>query len=91
MKNVFTFGLAISLLFSVSLAFGADATMSADNSAINTACASEASTAGCGDEKVGTGLLKCLHTYKKANHSFKFSDACKAAMKQRHADKKAGK
>lgn len=54
-----------------------------DNQAIN--------TAGCGSEVVGKGLLRCLWAYKKANKSFKFSDACKAAMKQRKEDKQAGK
>ena len=79
-------------LFAVPASFAApDAAMKADNDAINTACASDAQTAGCGGEKVGKGLLKCLGAYKKAHKDFKFSDACRDAMKQRRSDKKAGK
>ena len=76
---------------SSSMAMAADATISADKQAIDSACTSDAATAGCGTEQVGTGLMKCLHTYKKAHKDFKISDACKASMKQMHADKKAGK
>jgi cytochrome c2 len=78
----------LACLFTASLAHAKDATMTADNEAINTACSTDSSTAGCGDQKVGTGLLKCLHAYKKSHNDFKFSDACKDAMKQRHHDKK---
>ena len=60
----------------------------ADAQAIDTACATDAATANCGTEKVGTGLLKCLHAYKKANESFKFSAGCKAAMQKMHQDHK---
>ena len=90
MKNIFAAVLGLSFVVS-SLVFAADATMKADREAINTACASDAKTANCGDEKVGTGLMKCLHAYKMANKTYKFSDSCKDAMKQLHADKQAGK
>ena len=67
----------------------------ADAAQINTACADDAKTAGCGGEVVGKGLLKCLHKYKhaqkKTNKSFSYSAACEAAMHQLHDDKKAGK
>ena len=85
-----TIVLAVSLL-SVSSVFAADATMKADAQSIDTACAADSATASCTNEKVGTGLLKCLHAYKKANHSYKFTPSCKAAMEQMHADHKAGK
>jgi len=87
-----TIVLAVSLL-SVSSVFAADATMKADAQSIDTACTADAATASCtGPEaKVGTGLLKCLHAYKKANHAYKFTPSCKAAMEQMHADHKAGK
>ena len=75
-------------VFSVTAAFAADSKIQADNDAINAACSAESATAGCGADKVGSGLLKCLHTYKKAHHEFKVSDGCKAAMKQRRADRK---
>ncbi|GEM_PF-5415600 len=48
---------------------------------ISTACADEIKTTGCADKKIGNGLLKCLHGYKKGNKEFKFSPTCKQAMK----------
>jgi len=63
----------------------------ADAQAVDMACTQDAATAKCGDEKVGTGLMKCLHAYKKANKDFKFSDGCKSAMKTMHEDRKATK
>jgi len=83
--------LLIAALMSAPAAFAADPAMQADNDAINSACATEAQTASCGADKVGTGLLKCLHAYKKAHKDFKFSDDCAAAMKTRHTDRKAKK
>jgi hypothetical protein len=91
MKRIFTACLSLMILFGAESAFAADAAMKADNQAIDSACAADAQTAGCGSEIVGHGLLKCLHAYKRANKSFKLSDSCKSAMKQRHADKAAGK
>jgi hypothetical protein len=76
-------GFVLSMSMSV---FAADAAMTADAQALNTACASEAQTAGCGSDKVG----KCIHEYKEKNPSFKVSDGCRDAMKKMHADKKAG-
>jgi hypothetical protein len=35
---------------------------------------------------VGTGLLKCLHAYKKAHADWKPSPDCHAAMKKAHED-----
>lgn len=49
--------------------------------AVNTACAQEGVTAGCGNEKVGIGLLKCIYAYKKTHKEFKASEGCHAAMK----------
>lgn len=49
--------------------------------AVNTACTSEANTTNCVNEKVGTGLIKCIHAYKKHHKDFKLSDGCKSAMK----------
>lgn len=69
----------------------AEENLKADAEAINKACTQEAATAGCGAEKVGSGLLKCLHGYKKSHHDFKFSDSCKDAMKQFRHDRKAEK
>ena len=80
----------VALLFSFSV-FSADETINADKEAINTACAADAATANCGNKKVGTGLLKCLHAYKKGSRRFKFSEGCNSAMNKGQADKKAGK
>lgn len=63
----------------------------ADAQAVNAACTADAATASCGTEKVGTGLLKCLHAYKKSHSEFKFSDGCKVAMKTMRKDRKVTK
>jgi hypothetical protein len=86
----FTRGLLLAALLTVTLtSVKAGENMGADAQGIDTACASDATTAGCGNEKVGTGLLKCLHAYKRANKSFTFSPSCKTAMEKMHADRKA--
>lgn len=87
-RNAF---IVVALALTATSAITADAAIQGDNQNINTACSADAQTAGCAGEQVGKGLLKCLHAYKKANKSFKFSPGCKVAMQQRHADKKAGK
>ena len=81
----------LSLVVVSSSAFAVDATIQADRQGVDAACKAEATTAGCGTEQVGTGLLKCIHAYKKANMSFQISLACRAAMQQLHADRKSGK
>ena len=63
----------------------------ADRDAVNTACASDTAAAKCGSEKVGSGLLKCLHAYKKANPTFTFSESCQKAKATLKADRKATK
>ena len=78
----------IILASAVVFAFAAHADRAADKIAVDNACTAEASTAGCGNEKVGTGLLKCIHAYKKAHKEFKLSDGCKASMKQLRSDRK---
>lgn len=94
-RNVFV-AVAFASIISMSAAFaGATAQDKTDAQSINTACAQDAQTAGCSGEVVGKGLLRCLHKYKHdqraTNKSFDFSPSCSAAMKQLHADKKAGK
>lgn len=92
MKNLKVILLALIIGTITSTAFAADAAIQADDNAINSACATEAKTAGCGNEVVGKGLLKCIHAYKKANKkTFQISPGCKSAMEQRKEDKKAGK
>ena len=78
--------LALVLSPMISSAAGHEA-KGADAQAIDAACAADAKTANCGDEKVGTGLLKCLHAYKKEHKKdFKVSDGCKSAMEKMHED-----
>ena len=92
MKAIFKALLCSTFVLAAASAYAApDATIQADNQAINSACTADAQAANCGSEAVGTGLLKCIHAYKKANPTYKISPSCKAAMKQRHADKAAGK
>ena len=85
--------LMLALIVSSHSAFAApDAAISADRTAVDNACTTEAQTAGCGADQVGTGLMKCIHAYKKANKkTFQISPGCKTAMENIHADKKAGK
>ncbi len=83
--------LVSAMAFSISAVSYADATMKADKQSVDTACSADAATASCGTEQVGTGLLKCLHAYKKANPKYQFTASCKAAMQQMRADRKAGK
>jgi len=83
--------LMLPLIVGSSFAFAVDSTIQSDRQSVDAACKAEASTAGCGAEQVGTGLLKCIHAYKKANKSFQISPGCKSAMQQLHADHKAGK
>lgn len=59
-----------------------------DKMAVEAACVEEAKTSGCEGKQIGKGLLKCVHTYKKEHKDFKFSDACKSAMKELKGDHK---
>ena len=86
------FALALTLgAFLLPNAFAeGKASQKPDALAIDSACTADAATAGCSAEQVGTGLMKCIHAYKKAHKKdFKVSDGCHAAMKKMHADKKA--
>ncbi len=83
---------SVALMMSATVAVAApDAAMQADNQGVESACSAEITTAGCTGKTVGHGLMKCMKAYKKSNPGVKYSDACKAAVKQRHADKKAHK
>jgi hypothetical protein len=83
--------LLISIAFLGLASFAqAKENMSADAQAVDAACTQDAATAGCGNEKVGTGLMKCIHAYKQAHKDFKVSEGCKTAMHKMHDDKKAG-
>lgn len=79
-----------SLLFVASTACFAN-DMKADAQGIDAACSQDAATTGCGKDKVGTGLLKCMHAYKKSHKEFKFSQGCKTALKKMREDRKGSK
>jgi hypothetical protein len=51
---------------------------------VNNACTQDAQTAGCGNIKVGSGLLKCLNIYKKGHKDFKMTDGCKDSIEKFH-------
>jgi hypothetical protein len=67
-------------------ALAANAQMQTDKQSVDQACTAEAAAANCGQDQVGTGLLKCIRAYKKANPGFKLSPNCAAAIKQLHTD-----
>ncbi len=57
--------------------------------AINAACATDSQTAGCDGKEVGTGLIRCLHAYRKQHkQDFKISESCKAALKASREERK---
>ena len=74
----------LALSFS-SAAFAKENT-SADAESADTACATDAATAGCTGKKIGTGLRICMHQYKKAHPTFEVSATCKAAIAKMKAD-----
>lgn len=80
--------LILSALLVTSLSFAESADLETQKNAVNSACADEAAKANCGDQKVGSGLLKCIHSHKKANREFKISDSCKEAMKHLKHERK---
>jgi hypothetical protein len=69
----------------------ANADISADKIGVESACVQEAATAQCGQDKVGTGLIKCLRKYRKENKGYKFGESCKGALKQLHKDRRERK
>ena len=46
---------------------------------VKAACSADYTTMGCAGE--GKEKAKCVREYKKSHKDFKFSDACKSAMK----------
>jgi hypothetical protein len=80
---------ATALFLASASAYAVDATTQANAEAINAACTTDASTAGCTGKVVGTGLLKCIADYKKAHPEFTYSEGCKTAAAKGMADYKA--
>lgn len=64
------------------------AEMQDERDAVVSACSEESKAANCGDKVVGKGLLKCIHSHKKASKDFKVSDGCKSAMKALKEERK---
>lgn len=80
-----------ALMMTTLFVTSAHADIKTEKQSVDTACAQDAATANCGSAQVGTGLLKCLHAYKKANKSFQYSATCKTAIESFEGDKKAAK
>jgi len=73
--------ISLILLFAVSAAM-ANESKRPEALNVDTACSADATTAGCGDKKVGTGLLKCIEAYRKEHKTFKVSESCRNARHQ---------
>lgn len=94
MKKKIALASALAIAFSINTAVFAaqpNPQVKADAASINSACTQDAEATGCGGMVVGKGLLKCMHKYKKANQSYKFSPGCRTAMKQFRSDRKASR
>lgn len=90
LKSDFDGSAFVKVLIFAFLAFSLHAhaaeNTSADAQAIDSACTSDAATAGCTGEKVGTGLLKCIHAYHKAHKEFRPSKECHSAISKMRMD-----
>ncbi len=62
-----------------------------DQPMVDSACQSDAATAGCSGEVLGRGLLKCMRKYKREHKGFQFSSGCEQAMQQYHQDNQSRK
>lgn len=67
------------------------AKMAEHKAEVNQACAADAEKTGCAGKEVGSGLLKCLHAYKKEHKDFEISEGCKASTKNLRDEKKSWK
>lgn len=76
--------LYLALFLSLSTVVMAVENQSPAAQAVDTACASEAQVAGCGQAKVGTGMLKCIEQYHRTHKDFKVSHECKRARRNLH-------
>lgn len=61
------------------------------DSEVKQACSAEIAKAGCGDKSVGTGLMKCLKSYKKDHKDFEISQGCKDVKKKTKEMRKEAK
>lgn len=77
------------LMMSLSHAYAVESpTMTADKNAIYSACANDAAAIHCPAAK---GMGKCMHDYKKAHKTMKWSPNCQAAYDQLRDDMNAHK
>lgn len=91
--------LAIIVIATSAMAFANDhekkaehkAKMAAHKQEVNQSCAADAEKAGCAGKEIGSGLMKCLHAYKKSNKDFQISEGCKSASKSLHKERKSAK
>lgn len=83
--------MALFLATSVNAQAAMDEKLKEEAQAINSACKTDAANAGCAGEVVGKGLLKCLRAYKQAHKEYKFTDACREAVKEFREERKAEK
>lgn len=92
MLQIFKSLLVTACLFAFALNTHAEPPLiKADSQRINSACQKDAEESGCGGKVVGKGLLRCMHEYKESHKDHKFSEACRAAMKEMHEDRKEAK
>lgn len=83
--------LLISLILYLMALFAmpTHANITAEKQRVEATCHQEAKMANCGDKKVGTGLIKCIHNYKITNKAFHYSDTCKSALGALSSERKA--
>jgi hypothetical protein len=62
--------------------------MRADKHEVDAACRRDAEEIGCGDNRVGNGLLRCMQEYKKSHREHRFSRECREAMKRMREEHK---
>ncbi len=85
MKLLTVLILSLTALFTIP----AKANVTAQKQSVDNACYQEARYANCGDKRVGTGLIKCIHNYKSVNKAFQISEPCKAALSALTYERKA--
>ena len=81
---------AVGLFTAQAVIAAPNPTLKADRQAINSACAADGQAAGCAGKEFGTGLLKCIWHYKRANRkTYKVSQGCRSATKKWRMDRQA--
>jgi len=86
MKTKIAFWLFFALVMNFACLAGLNASTSANAVAINKECSTESAVANCGEKKVGSGLVPCMHEYSKDHKDFKISTGCDKAISQYRRD-----